>query len=278
MKTGRKILIAGALVLLTLALTVVALFRSSPDLTSLNPVHRYLAFSVYNTWTKYIAEQPEEKRSIVSYDSLMNSLNFAEKDLAEKVFSIDPKILGFKGPFYGKKAAENLVSVPSVKLSDPKGSRETGIQYCPTHSYRDYERMMNAMFTAIGKRLYIDSGYRSPGRQAYLVFYYLVLSNDYNLTENAKWIAMPGYSEHGSPLNNAIDFVTAEGMNGFEAGQSAADFEKLKEYEWLLQNAGSYNFYLSYPKNNTQGVAFEPWHWHWDGDLDTALRREVTVK
>lgn len=276
-KFSRPILITDGALIISIA-AVFLLYKTEPALYSLNPVHSYLTFRIYNKWTEYILNQPEEKRSVVNYDELINSLNFIEKDFAERIFSIDPKILGFRGPFYGKEGADNLVMIPSVKLSLNGKEIETGIQYCPKHSYRDFERMMNAMQTQIGKRLYIDSGYRSPGRQAYLFFYYLVHSNDYNLTENAKWIAMPGYSEHGSAVNNAIDFINQDGINGFSDNQTAADFEKLEEYKWLTENANNFNFYLSYPPGNPYGVAYEPWHWHWDGAIEKSLIGEVSIK
>ncbi|NUN08078.1 MAG: D-alanyl-D-alanine carboxypeptidase family protein [Ignavibacteriaceae bacterium] len=264
-------------VILLVVFSTAVLYKLQPALYSLNPVHSYLAFRVYNKWSSFIYDIPEEKRSIVNYDELMNSLNFAEREFAERIFSIDPKTLGFKGPFFGRDKADNLVMIPSRFVGEGKGKTETGIQYCPKHSYRDYERMMNAMHAAIGKRLYIDSGYRSPGRQAYLFFYYLVHSNDYNLTENAKWIAMPGYSEHGSPKNNAIDFVSGGGINGFSDGQTAEDFEELEEFAWLMKNAKSFNFYLTYPPDNPYGVAYEPWHWHWEGDVLESLKGETTI-
>lgn len=96
------------------------------------------------------------------------------------------------------------------------------------------------------------------------MFIYLTTSGDYSLKENAKWIAMPGYSEHGNPINNAIDFTSENGINGFSDSQSAKDFETLPEFGWLMQNANNFNFYLSYPRDNKFGVAFEPWHWHWE--------------
>jgi LAS superfamily LD-carboxypeptidase LdcB len=203
---------------------------------------------------------PKDRRTIVDYDTLMNSLDLIEKDFASRIFDIDPKDLGFKGPFYSMKKPYDLVEIPSVKV----GYRETGIQYCPEHSYKDYLKMAAQMKKDIGRKLYIDSGYRSPGRQAYLFFHYLTTSSKYSLKENAKWIAMPGYSQHGSPRDNAVDFCTQDGVNGFSDHQTGEDFAKLPEYKWMLKNASKYNFYLSYPKDNKWGVGFEPWHWHWE--------------
>jgi zinc D-Ala-D-Ala carboxypeptidase len=190
----------------------------------------------------------------------MNQLNLFERNFAERIFDIDPKEIGFKGPRCSREKPEKLVKIESMNV----GEKETGIQYCPEHSYNDYILMMVKMKKDIGKRLFIDSGYRSPGKQAYLFFYYLTTSSEYSLKENAKWIAMPGYSEHGNPFNNAIDFTSENGINGFDDNQSASNFEALSEFNWLTQNAKQFNFYLSYPKNNLFGVAYEPWHWHWE--------------
>ncbi len=242
------------------------LYFKNPDIERLNFVQRYVTTSINNTFSEKLASMPKDDRAIVDYDSLMNDLNFIQRNFAERIFKINPKELGFKGPFYSTDKPTDLVKVQSVKLGTGPDARETGVQFCPRHSYKDYLRMVAQMKTDIGKVLYIDSGYRSPGRQAYLFFHYLATSSDFSLKENAKWIAMPGYSQHGSPVNNAIDFTSAEGINGFSNHQTSADFERLPEYKWMVENAADYNFYLSYPKDNTNGVAFEPWHWHWDGN------------
>ena len=220
--------------------------------------------SVNTKFSNVLNNLPPEKRAVADFDSLMNSLNWYEKLFAKKIFSINPVELGFMGLFYSTDKPKNLVVVKSVKLGSGGYTRETGVQNCPQNSYKDYLKMADKMEEEIGRKLYIDSGYRSPGKQAYLFFYYLVTSSKFSLKENAKWIAMPGYSEHGHPVNNAIDFTTIDGINGFSDNQTASDFTATPEYEWMTKNAGKFNFYLSYPQNNTLGVEFEPWHWHWE--------------
>lgn len=256
----KKILLVLSALILIIVLFFSFLFYSEINIERLNFIHRAAAKSVFETWDGYLTSIPKNKSAIVDYDTLMNQLNFYERNFAERIFSIDPKELGFKGPKYSKEKPGKLIQIESVKV----GKRETGIQYCPEHSYNDYLLMMQKMKNDIGKQLYIDSGYRSPGRQAYLFFYYLTTSSEYSLKENAKWIAMPGYSEHGNTINNAIDFVNENGINGFSNDQTASDFEALPEFEWLMKNANQFNFYLSYPKDNPYGVAYEPWHWHWE--------------
>lgn len=258
----KKIIFSLVAVCIVAALYVIIKFYSSADYEKLNFIQRVVAFNIVSKWEKYNFSLPSKNRAVLDYDSLLSQLNFYEKDFVNEIFSVNPKELGFKGPFYSKAKPTKLVMIESIILDSAKDV-ETGIQYSPEHSYRDYIRMMDAMKTEIGKKLFIDSGYRSPGRQAYLFFFYLVRDNDYSLLENAKWIAMPGFSEHGNPINNAFDFINEEGINGFSRGQTAADFENLDEYKWLLSKGSEFNFFLSYPKDNPHGVAFEPWHWHW---------------
>jgi zinc D-Ala-D-Ala carboxypeptidase len=253
-------------IILILTITVVAiiiysfyLFTAEINLDRLNFIHRAAAESVFDSWDKYLMSIPKDRSAIVDFETLMNQLSFYERIFAERIFSINPREIGFKGPKYSREQSGKLVKIESVKVGD----RETGIQYCPEHSYKDYLLMMDKMEKDIGKELFIDSGYRSPGKQAYLFFYYLTSSSDYSLKENAKWIALPGYSEHGNPSSNAIDFTSESGINGFADDQIADDFEVLPEFEWLMTNASKFNFFLSYPKDNQFGVAYEPWHWHW---------------
>ena len=67
-----------------------------------------------------------------------------------------------------------------------------------------------------------------------------------------KYSAPAGFSEHHTGL--AIDINSLE-----------EDFADTKEYEWLLEHAKDYGFEMSFPKNNNQGLGFEPWHWKYTG-------------
>lgn len=251
---------------MVVVITIIVLWVQNPLYKELNPVHKYLANNVVDKWEAKILTIDADRRAIVDYDTLFAELNFFERRLVKKVFDINPADLGFRGKFFSLEKPNNLKLIESVTLIDKDGEEyKTGIQYAPPHVYIDFVKMNKQMQSDIGKKLFIDSGYRSQGRQAYLFFFYLVRSNNYSLSENAKWIAMPGYSEHGNPIRTSLDLVNENGINGFNKGQTAADFENLKEYEWLLRNASTFNFYISYPKENEKGVVFEPWHWHWNG-------------
>lgn len=65
--------------------------------------------------------------------------------------------------------------------------------------------------------------------------------------------AAPGYSEHHT--GRAVDIGTPDSRPLEE------EFENTKAFRWLAQEAGRFGFRLSYPRNNPQGIVYEPWHW-----------------
>lgn len=73
----------------------------------------------------------------------------------------------------------------------------------------------------------------------------------------AKLSAPPGYSEHHTGY--ALDI--GDGKQPYLDLQT--QFESSQAYLWLANNAYKYGFELSFPKNNRQGVSFEPWHWRY---------------
>ncbi len=68
--------------------------------------------------------------------------------------------------------------------------------------------------------------------------------------------AAPGHSEHHT--GRAIDVGTSGCDHLTEA------FEETPAFLWLERNGDKYGFQMSYPKNNSTGVAYEPWHWAYE--------------
>ncbi|NTU66817.1 MAG: hypothetical protein HGB08_02720 [Candidatus Moranbacteria bacterium] len=250
-----------AIVLLILAFWDVIFFPISNK--KLDFVQRFAVDQINKNWAAKLESMPKEERKVITYDSLIASLNPIERKFVKRIFAIKPSTLGFKGPEFSKDPVTDLARIDSMTFVHDGNEIDTGINFFPKEHYADFQRMMEAMRNDIGKELYISSGYRSPGYQAYLFFYYLGPENGYSLDENAKWIAMPGYSEHGSP-NTAADLINADGVSGQDKGQTADDFYALPEFAWLNENAAKYDFYQTYPKGNDLGVSDEPWHWHWE--------------
>ena len=137
-------------------------------------------------------------------------------------------------------------------------------QYLPRHVLAHERAMMDAMQRDIGTRLLVESGYRAPAYQLYLFCFYLANTHHFCIRETNRFVALPGYSEHGAPQRQAIDFMNEVGVNG--DGKPEA-FEALPEYRWLTQHAGAYGFILSYPRDNPWATSFEPWHWHYESIL-----------
>jgi len=241
-----------------------AFYLAGFNRVKLNFIHSYFFRSALSKWDSKLNSMPEDECVIMDYDSFLRILNPFEKYLVKKLYSVNPKELGFTGPFYSKDKPGKLIKLESVSFKTGGKPRTSGVQYCPAHSYEDFKKMADDYFSETGKKIYIDSGYRSPGRQAYVFLRSLVRNNNLSLEKTAKWVAMPGFSEHGSPLNNAVDISNENGINGFSDDQVPEDFEKTDEYKWLQKNANKYNFYLSYPRDNAHGVGYEPWHWHWE--------------
>lgn len=78
--------------------------------------------------------------------------------------------------------------------------------------------------------------------------------------------APPGYSEHHTGY--AIDIADGD----YPESDIKQSFENTPTYQWLIRNAGAYGFEESFPKNNAQGVTFEPWHWRY---VDSERARQI---
>jgi len=99
--------------------------------------------------------------------------------------------------------------------------------------------------------LELISAYRSVSYQANLLRRKLQEGQSMSRILNVS--AAPGYSEHHS--GRAIDLTTP----GVEP--LTEDFAKTKAYQWLKENAPLFGFQESYPHNNRNKIAWEPWHW-----------------
>lgn len=104
---------------------------------------------------------------------------------------------------------------------------------------------------ADGVSLEIVSAFRGVDRQAEIVRD--KLARGLSLEKILAVSAPPGYSEHHTGC--AVD-VTTEGALPLEL-----EFEQTTAFQWLSEYANSFNFFLSFPRDNLYGYAFEPWHW-----------------
>ena len=121
---------------------------------------------------------------------------------------------------------------------------------------------MSASARASGVVIVPISGFRTVKDQQHL-FFDVKAQRGQTATKRAEVSAPPGYSEHHTGY--AVDI----GDGKAPATNLSTNFEKTRAYKWLSANAARYSFELSFPKNNRQGVSYEPWHWRYVGDRDS---------
>ncbi len=121
---------------------------------------------------------------------------------------------------------------------------------------------MVAAAQADGVSLFPISGFRSVEDQNHL-FFDVKAERGQGATKRAEVSAPPGYSEHHTGY--AVDL----GDSSTPATNLSQTFEQTAAFKWLEANAARYSFELSFPKGNTQGVSYEPWHWRFVGDRDS---------
>lgn len=101
--------------------------------------------------------------------------------------------------------------------------------------------------------LQLVSAFRSVEYQVGLIERKLQRGQD--MAQILRVSAAPGYSEHHS--GRALDLTTP----GFAALEE--EFEQSPAFRWLVHNAAKFGFRLSFPRDNSHGIAYEPWHWCW---------------
>ena len=87
----KKIILLIGLAVTAFFIYCIYLFKSPVNLDELNFIQRIAAKSVFDSWDKYLTSIPKDKSAIVDFDTLMNQLNFYERNFAERILQINPK-------------------------------------------------------------------------------------------------------------------------------------------------------------------------------------------
>ena len=106
-----------------------------------------------------------------------------------------------------------------------------------------------------GAVFFLISAFRGPQYQHDLIA--RKIEQGTPLQEVLRVNAAPGFSEHHT--GRAVDIGTHDCESLEEV------FDKTAAFEWLQENAKSFGFSMSYPRDNTAGFAYEPWHWCFKG-------------
>jgi zinc D-Ala-D-Ala carboxypeptidase len=175
-------------------------------------------------------------------------------------------------------ASPSPVAIPSPNASNPSSmlghlayaeapaSQLQAISADPNIQLRSvaankYDEMVAAA-RQDGVDLATISGFRSIQDQNHL-FFDVKAQRRQGPTERAQVSAPPGYSEHHTGY--AVDI----GDRSRPDANLNERFDQTPAFKWLKENAATYSFELSFPKGNTQGVMYEPWHWRFVGDSDS---------
>ena len=136
----------------------------------------------------------------------------------------------------------------------------------------ELNKMMKAMKNDGIKNIWVQSSYRSIEYQQGLfneeVNTYIAQGKTKEEAEKLtlKKINKPGTSEHN--LGLAVDFNYVD-----------YNFDKLKGFQWLQENAEKYGFILRYKKEKEDitKVDYEPWHWRYVGVENAKKMNELDM-
>lgn len=137
---------------------------------------------------------------------------------------------------------ERIVDIVKQMIADAKAD---GIDLLICSSYRSVDRQITLFNEQIQK--FKNKGYNDEDAR----------------TEAAKWVAIPGTSEHHTGL--ALDIVTPT-YQVLDFG-----FEETDAFKWLSTHCTEYGFILRYPEDKTDitKIVYEPWHYRYVG-VETA--------
>jgi D-alanyl-D-alanine carboxypeptidase len=147
------------------------------------------------------------------------------------------------------------LEAPEAELKSITTDGSHRLRKAAAKAYQEMEQDARAS----GVSLVPISTFRSVKDQE-IIFFEVKAQRGQVTTKRAEVSAPPGYSEHHTGY--ALDI----GDGNRPATDLSVSFEETPAYQWLKDHAAFYSFELSFPKDNPQGVSYEPWHWRFVGD------------
>ena len=194
---------------------------------------------------------------------LVNSIEVSETPIEDVQESPDTEVTP-ETPEAEAEESETLLGhyaydeAPSWELEFVYPTGTLKLRPSAAESYRE---MSNAA-RRDGISLSLISAFRSVEEQKYL-FFEIKEKRGQDVTKRAEVSAPPNYSEHHTGY--AVDIGDAN----VPATNLSENFENTAAFRWLENNAARYSFELSFPRDNAQGIAYEPWHWRFVGDQNS---------
>ena len=139
----------------------------------------------------------------------------------------------------------------------PIGSSRDGkiIHLARSETVDAFKRMCQAVEKE-GIRLHVIWAFRAPALQQEQ---FEEAKRKYGPRNGIRWLAPPGFSEHQT------GWVLDIGDKDDPDADDNPHFERTPAFRWLNAHAGLFQFELSFPPGNWQGVSYEPWHWRFIG-------------
>ncbi len=251
------------------------------------------AYDLTNLVSRFEAAKPiMDDLPLAGYDQVMSFCQTDEERTALMALgSITPDDLGIpRFVDHYPQASDKFIALDQHYTGPDGVPRNPNIKYLPEHVKQALDNM-NASYQAflnekgITNRpgLVVASGYRSPAYQL-LALAESVHSRGFDI--GLMNTALPFNSEHGDPVNTAVDFICLGDENGKKPVQNRpVVFELTIEFDWLLYNAAQHGFALTLPPDmndptsgrTESGFEYEPWHWRYLGDQAAAFMAENQV-
>lgn len=162
-----------------------------------------------------------------------------ELDFLEEIFYSDSSVYGF----LGVKPLDRITA--SINKRDVVKIPRSGNYLYKGKPQALYKKVKKH----VGDKVYLTSGVRGVVKQ-FMLFLNKVNNNQGNLSLASRSLAPPGYSFHG-----ISDFDVGQkgygAMNFTDRFTTTEVFKKLEQLDFVS---------IRYPKENMEGVRFEPWH------------------
>ena len=170
----------------------------------------------------------------------------------ERTGAVDPALLAELGipPEYGRDPLLETYAEASDLVDVAENI--VGRMQKLTRQSADAWLAMQAAAAEEEIELLLVSGFRSIEYQADLIR--RKLDAGQFIGDILKVNVAPGYSQHHT--GDAVDIATP----GFKP--LLEEFEDSPAFGWLRDNAIQYGFTMSYPRDNPEEIAYEPWHWY----------------
>jgi hypothetical protein len=180
-----------------------------------------------------------------------------DNDLAEAICRDGTGLLPAQGRLFGhqRHAEPRPYELAQAPAPIAGGSCQL-VHRAMLHPLMDMVAAANRENPEVGRAIIAISCYRSIERQADL-FCEPGRVAQRGYAGQARWIAPPGYSEHATGLS--IDF----GSRREDGCNLRPCFADTAVGRWLVSNAARFGFEMSFPADNQQGVAHEPWHYRY---------------